>query len=308
MITPTLLTLALIADGVVGEPKKLWERVPHPVVLMGRAVGFLDRALNKGEDRRRKGIAAAAILVVGSFVIGGVIGGLPGGPLFELAGAVVLLAQKCLVEHVRAVAAALREGIGPARAAVRHIVGRDPALLDEPGVARAAIESAAENFSDGVVAPAFWFFLLGLPGMIAYKAINTADSMIGHRNEKYAEFGWAAARLDDLLNLIPARLSAVLIALVSRRRWLALRTALRDARTHASPNAGWPEAAMAAALDVALGGPRAYPDRTVEAPLIHAPGRLDATADDVDGAVKLLWNAWIALIVLVMALTLVTPH
>jgi adenosylcobinamide-phosphate synthase len=308
MITPTLLTLALIADGVVGEPKKLWDRVPHPVVLMGRAVGLLDRTLNRGEDRRRKGIAAAAILVVGSFVVGGLIGALPGGPLFELVGAMVLLAQKSLVDHVRAVAAGLREGIGPARAALRHIVGRDPDTLDEPGVARAAIESAAENFSDGVVAPAFWFFLLGLPGMIAYKAVNTADSMIGHRNEKYAEFGWAAARLDDLLNLAPARLSAVLIALVSRRRRLALRTALRDARTHASPNAGWPEAAMAAALDVALGGPRVYPDRTVEAPLIHAPGRLDATADDVDASVKLLWNAWIALIVLVMALTLVTPH
>jgi adenosylcobinamide-phosphate synthase len=308
MITPTLLTLALIADGVVGEPKRLWDRVPHPVVLMGRAVDLLDRTLNAGENRRRKGIAAVAALVVGALAIGGLIAGLPGGPLFELVGATVLLAQKSLVDHVRAVAAGLRAGIGPARAALRHIVGRDPASLDEPGVARAAIESAAENFSDGVVAPAFWFLLLGLPGMIAYKAVNTADSMIGHRNEKYAAFGWAAARLDDVLNYLPARLSALLLAAVSRRRRLALRTALRDARTHASPNAGWPEAAMAAALDVALGGPRVYPDRTVDAPLIHAPGRLDATADDVDAAVKLLWNAWIALIALVMVVALVTPH
>jgi adenosylcobinamide-phosphate synthase len=182
------------------------------------------------------------------------------------------------------------------------IVGRDPEALDEAGVARAAIESSAENFSDGVVAPAFWFAVAGLPGIALYKALNTADSMIGHRSERYRAFGWAAARLDDLANLVPARLSGLLIALASGRRAAgALRVMWRDGRLHRSPNAGWPEAATAAALGLALSGPRSYGGRAGEEPWVHAEGRAEARPEDIEAAVALVWRAWGLLLALALA-------
>jgi len=209
-----LLLAALLIDAALGEPRWLWSRWPHPAVLMGRAVAALDRGLNTGGLRRAKGALATAVLGLGALALGGLVAALPLGPLWEVLAAAVLLAQKSLAEHVAAVAQGLRYGLAEGRRAVARIVGRDPATLDEAGVARAAIESAAENFSDGVAAPAFWFLLGGLPGVLLYKVTNTADSMIGYRTARHADFGWAAARFDDLLNWVPARLSAGLIALV----------------------------------------------------------------------------------------------
>ena len=205
--------------------------------------------------------------------------------------------------HVRAVADGLRMSVTEGRRAVAMIVGRDTADMDGPAIARAAIESAAENFSDGVVAPAFWFAIGGLPGILAYKAINTADSMIGYRTPRHEQFGWAAARLDDLLNLVPARMTALLIWLLSGAplRW---RGAMAEARAHRSPNAGWPEAAMARALDVALSGPRSYYGELRPFAWVHPTGRRKSGPADIDAAVALLWKIWILLAGVVAVVTL----
>jgi adenosylcobinamide-phosphate synthase len=218
---------------------------------------------------------------------------IPFGWIGTVVAAAVLLAGRSLHDHVRVVRRAFAEGgLEAARKTVARIVGRDPANLDEAAVSRAAIESAAENFADGVVGPAFWFALLGLPGIFAFKAINTADSMIGHRSARYADFGWAAARLDDLVNLVPARLAGVLLALVAPVAGgsiaAAFATMLRDARTHRSPNAGWPESAMAGALNLALAGPRRYPEGVVDDPYLNAAGRLEATPADIFRALRVM--------------------
>jgi len=289
------LPLALILDALLGEPNWLWRRLPHPVVLLGRLVGFLDARLNVGDRRRAKGVLALVILIGVSALIGWFISVLPLHPLPEIIAAAILLAQRSLADHVAAVATGLDASVQAGRATVAHIVGRDTAALDEPAIARAAIESGAENFSDGIVAPAFWFVVAGLPGMLAYKAINTADSMIGHRTDKHEAFGWAAARLDDLVNLPASRLSAVLISL-SAFSAAPFRAALRDARLHRSPNAGWPEAAMAASIDVALAGPRVYHGKPTDDPFVYAEGRKDIGPADVRAAVRILWRAWAALL------------
>jgi adenosylcobinamide-phosphate synthase len=216
----------------------------------------------------------------------------------------ILLAQKSLIQHVSKVATRLRDGLPAGRAAVSLIVGRDVSVLDEAGVARAGIESAAENFSDAVVAPAFWYALLGLPGLFVFKVVNTADSMIGHRSPRHEAFGWSAARLDDLLNLIPARLSAGLIAaaaVAGGSAGQAIRAARRDAGRHKSPNAGWPEAAAAGALGLALGGPRRYDDRLVDGAWLNAGGRKCAGPDDIVRAARLIDRAWAMLLTIVAA-------
>src|SRR6056297_786791 len=209
----------------------------------------------------------------------------------EIIVVAVLLAQRSLVDHVRAVADALRLSVAEARRAVGMIVGRDTAKMDQPDIARAAIESAAENLSDGVIAPAFWFLVAGLPGLLIYKIVNTADSMIGYRTPRYEAFGWAAARLDDVLNVIPARLTALLIAASHwvLRDWRAV---MAEARLHRSPNAGWPEAAMARALNVALSGPRSYDGTVQHFPWVHGFGRKDIGAQQIDAACAALWRAW----------------
>lgn len=299
LLTGGLLATGLMVDAAVGEPKAVWGRVPHPAVLMGRAVARLEARLNTG-DRKRNGVKAVAVLCAGAAALGLAIGLLPGAPVWQALGAAVLLAHRSLIDHVRAVANAYPAGLEAARAEVAQIVGRDVTVLDESGVAAAAIESAAENFSDGVVAPAFWFLLGGLPGMLVYKAVNTADSMIGHRSERYREFGWAAARLDDVLNLVPARLTALLIAVAARRPG-AVWVAIRQARRHASPNAGWPEAAMAAALDIRLGGPRRYGETAVDGAWFNEAAPRTALPTDIAKAIGVLWRAW----VLVVALALV---
>jgi adenosylcobinamide-phosphate synthase len=288
----------MVLDAVLGEPRALWDRLPHPAVLMGRAVAAADARLNTGDNRRARGVAAVAGLVLLAAAVG--LGLSVWWPV-EVLVAAILLAQRSLCDHVRAVADALRLSVGDGRLAVAQIVGRDTAAMQPPDVARAAIESAAENLSDGVIAPLFWFAVAGLPGMVVYKMVNTADSMIGHRTPRHEAFGWAAARLDDALNLIPARLTALLIAAVAPKRGL-WRIVLRDAPLHRSPNAGWPEAAMAGALDVALSGPRSYHGALRDYPFVHAEGRRDIGADDIDRAVAVLWRVWGLSLALVVAL------
>src|SRR6056297_1716690 len=284
-----VLAMAMVLDALLGEPRWLWDRAPHPAVLMGRVVGWLDARLNGGAARRAKGIAAMAAMAGGAMLLGWVLG-LAGWPV-EVLVAAVLLAQRSLVDHVRAVADALRLSLGEGKRAVAMIVGRDTADMQETDVARAAIESAAENLSDGVIAPAFWFLVAGLPGLLVYKITNTADSMIGYRTPRHEAFGWAAARLDDVLNVIPARLTALLIAASHwvLRDWRAVMT---EARLHRSPNAGWPEAAMARALNVALSGPRSYDGTVQHFPWVHGFGRKDIGAQQIDAACAALWRAW----------------
>jgi adenosylcobinamide-phosphate synthase len=298
-MSAALLIPALLLDAAYGEPEWLWSRLPHPAVLMGRAVAALDRRWNTGAARKARGIAAVLVLVAGAGALGLALAALPGGPLWEILLAAILLAQRSLADHVQAVGDALRLSLADGRLMVARIVGRDTAAMDQAAVSRAAIESAAENLSDGVVAPAFWFLVAGLPGILIYKVVNTADSMIGHRTPRHEQFGWAAARLDDVLNLIPARLSAVLIAAAAWRPDAAA-VVLRDARRHRSPNAGWPEAAMAVALGVAVSGPRSYGGVMTDQPFVHPEGRRDAGPDDIDGAVRLLWRVCALMLALVV--------
>lgn len=296
-----ILLGALAIDAVVGDPAWLWRRLPHPVTAFGAAIDALDRCFNRSDRspgwRRGAGILCLGVLVLTAGLLGTglelILRGVDGGKLLIALIAAVFLAQRSLYDHVATVRDAFSTGgIEQARRAVAMIVGRDPASLDEAGICRAAIESCAENFSDGVVAPAFWFALLGLPGLLIYKAVNTADSMIGHRTERHEAFGWAAARFDDLLNLVPARLSGLLVGLaapVARGNSLsALRSMMRDAKLHRSPNAGWPESAMAGALQLALAGPRRYAECTVDDPFLNPDGRRDARPDDISRALRVL--------------------
>lgn len=301
-MSATLLLPALLLDAAFGEPKWLWDRYPHPAVLMGRAIAWMDRRFNHGTHRRLKGTATMATLGLGAITLGWLIQEIPDFGLLEIIAAAILLAQKSLVQHVQAVADALRLSTQGGRSAVSMIVGRDTATLDDPAISRAAIESAAENLSDGVIAPAFWFLVGGLPGLMLYKITNTADSMIGHRTPRHEDFGWAAARFDDLLNLIPARLTALLLALT--HGWTDPRPILRDAPLHRSPNAGWPEAAMAVILNTALSGPRAYHGEMREYPWVWPEGRRDPGPDQIDAAVSALWRAWGAMLALTALIAL----
>jgi adenosylcobinamide-phosphate synthase len=289
-----LAPLALLLERLVGYPPPLFAAIRHPVVWMGTLIGWLDRTLNKGSGKGRGILALLVLLLVTGLVSGAIAIALrqvPYGWIAEAVLATTLLAQKELGRAVRAVAVALRQSLGDGRTAVREVVGRDPETLDEPGVARAAIESLAESASDGVIAPLVFLIIGGLPGIALYKAVNTADSMIGHKTERYRDFGWASARLDDVINLIPARLTALLLAAAAfwvkgadaGRAWT---TALRDARKHDSPNAGWPEAAIAGALGVTLGGPRAYGGEMHDLPSFGA-GRTDLGPADIDRALEL---------------------
>ena len=314
-VDPLLILLAALAlDMVVGDLPMLFRFVPHPVELVGRAVSWFDQRLNRERrderTRRVRGVLTVAALITAAAVIGVtltfLLHALRFGWLVEIGLVAVLLAQRSLFEYVARVGdALLRNGLTQGREAVAHIVGRDIQSLDEHGVARAAIESLAENFSDAVVAPAFWYALFGLPGLFVYKTVNTLDSMIGHRTPRYLQFGWAAARLDDLLNLVPARLSGVLLtaaALVSPQARVApaFRVMLRDARKHRSPNAGWPEAATAGALDLALAGPRRYHGEIVDDPWL-GDGRARATVADIGRALRLYMIACILQATLVLA-------
>lgn len=302
--------LALILDAGFGWPERVYRCVGHPIGLFARVIEGCERRWNLPAfafgTRRAWGVATLILLlgaVIGvtvalTLIVEHLIGQAAWIGLGILAWPA--LAQRSLFQHVRAVAAALYANSVPkAREAVGAIVGRDTDRLDEAGTSRAAIESLAESFCDGVVAPLFWLLLLGLPGVWAYKAINTADSLIGHREERWRAFGWAAARIDDVANLIPARLSALLLCLAGGGGWRVL---WRDAGKHASPNAGWPEAAMAGALGLRLAGPVAYDDVLHDKPWINAAGR-SADGRDIDRALRIYITAcmllWVATAVII---------
>ncbi|MGX5842084.1 adenosylcobinamide-phosphate synthase CbiB [Mesorhizobium sp. ArgA1] len=294
--------LSLVIERILGYPDWLFRAVGHPVTWFGRLISFLDLRLNRAADsdalRRRRGVHALLVIVLVPAVIAFIVQILlwqlfPAGMIVTAILASSLLSQKSLTEHVEAVADALDTGgLALGRIAVARIVGRDPEKLDHAGVSRAAIESLAENFSDGIVAPAFWTGVCGLAGGVAYKAANTADSMIGHRTPRHEAFGRAAALFDDWINLPASRLTALLIIgaafLVSgadpRNAWEAVR---RDAKKHRSPNAGWPEAAMAGALGLALAGPRSYGGVVVEDAFMGEGGRREAESLDIRRALKL---------------------
>jgi adenosylcobinamide-phosphate synthase len=294
-----LAPLALLIERIVGYPAPLVKLIGHPVIWMGSLISLLERRLNHpndiGNERRRAGVLMLAILLAVTLAVTIAIRWMlwliPFGWVLEAILASTLLAQKELGRAVRAVAEGLDRSLEEGRRAVSHIVGRDPKALDAPGISRAAIESLAESSSDGVVAPLFWLAIFGLPGIAAYKAINTADSMVGHRTDRYFDFGWASAKLDDVANWIPARLTALLMAAAAffvkgAEPEAAWRTALRDARKHDSPNAGWPESAMAGALGFSLGGPRSYDGKVHDLPAF-GDGRTDLGAKDILRALQL---------------------
>ncbi len=258
MFDPALVLAAVVLEAAVGYPDAVHKRIPHPVVWVGKAIAFFEARWNRPEllpfAKISNGIALVIVLAAVAGSVGYALQALPS--ICVVIIATVGVAQHSLYDHVAAVARALNANdIEGARAAVGKIVGRDTASLDEQGIAAAALESLAESFNDGVVAPVFWFCVAGLPGLFIYKAINTADSLVGHKEPRWRHFGWASARSDDVLNLIPARIAGRLIVWVARRGWA---TMWRDASKHLSPNAGWPEAAMAGALNVQLGGPATY--------------------------------------------------
>jgi adenosylcobinamide-phosphate synthase len=299
-----LAFLSLLVELGLGYPDRLVRAIGHPVIWIGQLISFLDKNLNRATQsdasRRICGVVALIVLIAIpagiAFFLETLFSLSPLGIVASALLASTLLAQRSLASHVKAVADALdRGGLQAGRRAVSQIVGRDPERLDEAGVSRAAIESLAENFSDGIVAPAFWLGIGGLAGGVAYKAANTADSMIGHRTKRHEAFGWAAARFDDLINLPASRLTALLLVIAAMivpgvSAANAWRSVWRDASKHRSPNAGWPEAAMAGALGLSLAGPRVYGGVMVDDATM-GDGRREANATDIRRALRLYWTA-----------------
>ena len=307
--TLIILVAALGVEALFGYPQRLYKLIGHPVTWIGALISKLDRDLNRDDEsraaRKASGVLALIVLVAISAGLAWIaqitLASTWLGNIALVLIASTMFASRSLYDHVRDVALALRnEGLDAGRTMVGRIVGRNPETLDEHGVARAAIESLAENASDGITAPVIWFALLGLPGLAAYKAINTADSMIGHRTPRHEAFGWAAARLDDLVNLPASRLTGFLFALAARfipngSMDNAFRAMRRDAHRHRSPNAGWPESAMAGALGLKLNGPKTYGATHVEDAYM-GDGRREATTDDIERALRLACIAWALMI------------
>lgn len=301
-----MMLLACLIDSVVGWPNWLFRRIGHPVTWAGSSIAALERVWNTGSRHRRLlGGAATVVIVVGCAAAAGILlhfllpSGWPGAVVGGLL-AWPLVALRGMYDHVQAVETPLAQGDLPAaRHAVSMIVGRDVSRADETAISRAALESLAENTADGIVAPVFWGLVAGLPGIMAYKAINTLDSMIGHRNDRYEAFGKFAARLDDVVNLIPARATGVMFALVGGQPQRALRIMWRDAGAHRSPNAGWPESAMAASLGVRLSGPRQYGDVLSSEPWLYAEGA-EASRDHLRRGL-LVYRRMLAVLLLVLA-------
>ncbi len=306
--------LAMLVERFAGYPKRVFDTISHPVVWIGALIERLDRSLNtpsaSAAEGRLRGALALALLIaavlIPTWMIADILSGWRLGWVVEALLATSLIAQKSMRDHVLDVWKAFGRSLPEARKAVSLIVGRDPSQLDESGVSRAALESLAENTSDGIVAPVLWYVLLGLPGIAVYKAINTADSMIGHKSEKHLHFGWAAARLDDLVNLPASRLTGLLFAATEPKRFREIVGIMqRDAPKHGSPNAGWPEAAMAAALGLKFGGPRAYAGETVALPWM-GEGRTEITRHDIKRGLRLYGKALWLLFAGLVALAIVT--
>ncbi len=297
-MTALIAALAFAVERLFGYPAALQLLIGHPVEWIGRLIGLLDRRLNHGADAPAKaklaGIVALAVVLILSGLLAGIVTmlcrTLPFGFVIEALIASAFLASRQLGQAVEAVSHGLRTSLSEGHLALQPIVGRDARSLDTHGTARAGIETLAENTSDGIIAPLLFLAVLGLPGIVLYKAINTADSMLGHLTPRHREFGWASARLDDWVNYLPARLTARLIALSARicgeDATAALETARRDAPLQDSPNSGWPEAAMAGALGLKLGGPRDYRGQTLDLPFM-GDGRAEVEPDDIDRALRL---------------------
>ena len=315
-----VLLLALLIDRSIGDPDWIWRKVPHPVAAFGAGIKWFETRFNRKSmsSRRRKwfGITTILVLLLATFIIGLIIHALLlqlgfTGIIIEALFASIFIAQKSLVDHVGKVKKAFKQGsLVEARNAVSLIVGRETKNLDESAVCRAAIESLAENSSDGVVAPVFWFLILGLPGLFCYKLVNTADSMIGYKNERFKDFGWASARLDDVVNFIPARLTAFIVILtcglfINREAAAkSLEVVRKDARRHHSPNAGFPECAFAGALDVKLLGPRIYSGKAVDEPFQNDSGKM-AGPDDIYRAIRLFKRSMDVLFFIILVLFLI---
>ena len=306
------MAVAMAIDAALGWPERLFRLIGHPVTWLGRLIGALDAAWNRSSDatvlRRAAGVVATLLVIaVPTFLAWIVQTQLTAAwSRIVIAGILAwpLIALRSLHDHLTAVARPLQSGdIEAARAAVSRIVGRDPAILDEAGIARASIESLAENASDGIVAPVMWGAIFGLPGIVGYKAINTLDSMIGHRTPRHEAFGWAAARIDDVANFIPARLTGLLFVVLAPRRGEAMSCMMRDARRHRSVNAGWPEAAMAGAIGVRLSGPRVYDDRLADEPWLNGGAR-DPLASDIGQSLNLYRRAMLLLAIVLVMLAL----
>lgn len=313
MTTAAILFFALALDALIGWPEQLYLRIGHPVTWLGKLITYLDSALNRAEwhppTRRLTGILTAAFVILLCISLGRIIENAAGQGVIGFLISVLLIwpliAARSLYAHVKEVAQPLEKmDLRQARTAVSMIVGRDPKKLDSAGVGRAAIESLAENASDGVVAPIFWGLVFGLPGIMAYKAINTMDSMIGYKTPKHLDFGWAAARIDDLANWLPARITGAFIALASGTPKSAFLTMQRDARKHRSPNAGWPESAMAAGLEVRLSGPRTYHDGQSDDPWLYGEGR-DVEGPDVTHALAIFKRSMFGLAGILAILALI---
>ena len=300
-----LLGFAIMLDMLVGEPNWLWSRLPHPVVLFGKAISALEHQFNHcgftGKMRRFLGIIAISLWVGLAILIGLVtlylLAFLPPalGFITEMILVAILLAGRSLYDHIQAVMTCLKDqDISAARYAVSMIVGRDTTRLDKSDIARAAIETGAENLSDGIIAPTFWYLIGGVPGILAYKMINTADSMVGYKSARYYAFGWGAAMVDDIVNLLPARLTGLLIILCAffeGKAQGAVKIMQQDASAHASPNAGYPEAAMAGALAIRLGGARSYRGSELALPAMNETGRDQLDWQDIDSALRLIWRS-----------------
>ena len=295
----TLAFFALLLDRFGTFPAGIGDKLGHPVIWQGKLIEWLEARLNRGDgsaqSRRFGGVIMLATLIfvtlAASLLVLELISYLPLSWTLEVIMSSIFLAHASLHKAVRGVATGLETSLVAGRNAVAHIVGRDTKNLDEHEISRAAIESLAENSSDGIIAPLFWLAIFGLPGIAVYKAINTADSMVGHKSERYIDFGRASAQLDDLVNIIPARLTALFYAMAAwfmpqKRSVPSWKTAVRDAPNHVSPNAGWPEAALAGALDFGLGGSRAYNGRTLDLAKM-GDGRRDLLAADIATALKL---------------------
>jgi adenosylcobinamide-phosphate synthase len=312
LIRTDVMLLALLIDAAIGWPQALFVRLGHPVTWIGALISALDQAFNRegAADiaRRLAGVVVAVSVIALTSAAAWIVSSqLPAGWPGILVTAILawpLLAVRSMHDHVAAVARPLAaDELDHARQAVAMIVGRDPSLLDQAGIGRAAMESLAENTSDGIVAPLFWGVVFGLPGIAAYKAINTLDSMIGHRTPRHNAFGWAAARIDDVANLVPARLTGLLFALSSTQPRVAVKIMLTDAGQHRSPNAGWPEASMAGALGVRLSGPRIYAGHRSEEPWVNGAAP-DPTPADLHRALALYRRAMVLLAALLAVLTL----
>jgi len=300
-----IMLIALIIDALIGDPKDLWKKIPHPVVLMGNLIKYFDHEFNHKSSSKRKQAGLIGIIVgSAAFSILGLILEMLPFMIIDMIIVAIFLAQKSLTSHAEEVLEALGLSLMEGRLAVAKIVGRDTSHLNESEVVRATVESTAEGFLDGVFAPIFWYLVAGLPGLLVYKFVNTADSMIGYRNERYEEFGWATAKFDDILNYVPARIIPFMIG-ITQLSLSPIKLAFEDGSSHRSLNAGWPEAAFASALGIALSGPRSYEGELRDYPFINQTGRMELMPEDIKDCIKVAWKGWIASFSVLVALWVV---